>query len=529
MVGVFVRLKLRLLRRGVTRSGLVGIVLFLLMWIMAVALGVGAGLGAGALIAASADPVLMTSLVFTMVFALWLVVPLFTGSLDETLDPRRFALFPLPGINLATGLAAAALVGPGALTTALTLGGAVRGLGTGGPAVAVVVAAVAVALVSSVVWARVIATTFATVLSSRRGRELGGILAALLGTALALGSQQIETMISGFGDWQSPALRTALAWLPTGALGRAAALSAAGQPVGVLWLFYGLVWVVIGLWVWWKALNRLLTTPETARAERVHSTGAILALPPRFVVRLLPSGPAGGVAAKELRYFARDGRIRQQLLGAVTVVVVLLFGSASELFASGYGGYLGAVIAMSAMITLATNQFGADGRTLWGYAVAPLAMGSVLRGKNLALAIVVLPAALIGSLAGAGLGSAWVTFPGGVLASVAGFLLWLGVGNVLSIYAGYPLPEGSAFGKRTYNGRQAVFGLLGLLVAGVLFIPALAAVVFAILRGGAAFGGVGALVAALYGAMIWRFGSALAERSLRRRLPELVAVFDAPS
>ena len=198
MVGVFVRLKLRLLRRGVSRSGLVGIFLFVLMWLLSAAVGVGAGLGAGALIGASADPVLMTSLVFTLVFVLWLVIPLFTGSLDETLDPRRFALFPLPGATLATGLTAAALIGPGALTTALTLGGAVRALDADGVEVAVVVAAAAVSLVASVVWARVIATTFATVLSSRRGRELGGVLAAVLGLAVALGAQQMENMFSGF-------------------------------------------------------------------------------------------------------------------------------------------------------------------------------------------------------------------------------------------------------------------------------------------------------------------------------------------
>ncbi|HEX2367927.1 MAG TPA: hypothetical protein VHM94_01705, partial [Acidimicrobiia bacterium] len=243
---------------------------------------------------------------------------------------------------------------------------------------------------------------------------------------------------------------------------------------------------------------------------------------------LLPAGPAGGVAAKELRYLARDGRIRQQLLGAATVVVVLVFGSASEILSSGFGGYLGAVVTLSAMITMATNQFGPDGKTLWGYAVAPLSMGSVLRGKNLALALVVLPAALIGSVVGAAMGDSWETLPGGVFASLAGFLLWLGVGNVLSIYAGYPLPEGAAFGKRTYNGRQAILGLIGLIVAGLLLIPALAAVAFAIIRGGPAFGVVGAIVATVYGAMIWRFGLALSERSLRRRLPELVAVFDAP-
>jgi ABC-2 type transport system permease protein len=526
VVGVFVRLKLRLLRRGVTRSGVIGVVLFVLMCLLSAAVGVGAGLGAGALIESAADPVLMTSLIFTLVFALWLVIPLFTAGLDETLDPRRFALFPLRGATIVSGLAAAALMGPGALTTALTLGGAARGLGADGPSVAVVVLAVFVALVSSVVWARVVTTTFAAVLASRRGRELGGVLAALLGIAVALGAQQMEGLLTGFADWENPALRTALSWLPPGALGRAAATSA--DPQSVLWLAYGSLWVLFGLWAWWRGLARLLTSPRSVHAERVRAQRGILALPPRLVAGLLPAGPAGGVAAKELRYLARDGRIRQQLLGAATVVVVLVFGSASEILSSGFGGYLGAVVTLSAMITMATNQFGPDGKTLWGYAVAPLSMGSVLRGKNLALALVVLPAALIGSVVGAAMGDSWETLPGGVFASLAGFLLWLGVGNVLSIYAGYPLPEGAAFGKRTYNGRQAILGLIGLIVAGLLLIPALAAVAFAIIRGGPAFGVVGAIVATVYGAMIWRFGLALSERSLRRRLPELVAVFDAP-
>ena len=202
------------------------------------------------------------------------------------------------------------------------------------------------------------------------------------------------------------------------------------------------------------------------------------------MARLLPAGPVGGVAAKELRYLARDGRIRQQLLGAVTVVVVLVFGSASRYSPSGYGGYLGAVVAISAMLTLATNQFGQDGKTLWGYA------GTALHGIGAAR-----------QEPGGGTGGAprrpdrvggrcrhrrtrGRPCLGGVVASLAGFLLWLGVGNVLSIYAGYPLPEGATFGKRTYNGRQAILGLVGLIAAGLLLIPALAAVLIAIIRGG---------------------------------------------
>ena len=91
------------------------------------------------------------------------------------------------------------------------------------------------------------------------------------------------------------------------------------------------------------------------------------------------------------------------------------------------------------MLTLATNQFGQDGKTLWGYA------GTALHGIGAARqepggGTGGAPAALIGSVVGAAIGGSWETPLGGV-ASLAGFLLWLGVGNALDLRR-LPAPRG---------------------------------------------------------------------------------------
>ena len=168
------------------------------------------------------------------------------------------------------------------------------------------------------------------------------------------------------------------------------------------------------------------------------------------------------------------------------------------------------------MLTLATNQFGQDGKTLWG-TPAPLSMGSVLRGKNLAVALVVLPAALIGSVVGAAIGGSWETLLGGV-ASLAGFLLWLGVGNALDLRR-LPAPRGRHLREEDLQRQTGHIWVGGPHRRRAIAHPGAGSGADRHHQGRPAFGLVGAFVAALYGAMIWRLGSALAERSLRRRLP----------
>ncbi|MGH9196939.1 MAG: transporter, partial [Acidimicrobiia bacterium] len=92
---------------------------FILLWFGALGLGAMIGLGAFAAVRAFGPPALL--LAWVVIAAAWLVGPLVAAALDETLEPRRLELLPLPPLRLVTGLLAAAAIGPGALATAVVV------------------------------------------------------------------------------------------------------------------------------------------------------------------------------------------------------------------------------------------------------------------------------------------------------------------------------------------------------------------------------------------------------------------------
>ena len=129
----FVRLKLRLLRNGLRGPGtrVFGFVLGLVFGFWMAAAGFLWFLLAG--LEPRADIGLVT-VVFTgsAIVLGWVLLPLLFFGVDETLDPARFALLPLPRRTLARGMLAAAAVGIPGVATAVALAGAVVAAGTRG-------------------------------------------------------------------------------------------------------------------------------------------------------------------------------------------------------------------------------------------------------------------------------------------------------------------------------------------------------------------------------------------------------------
>ena len=121
MVAQFLRLKLRLLANIFRRSP----------WqVVGIVLGLVYGVGMAALLFASlvglrfADDVELIRDVFIVIGAAtvigFVVFPLVFG-VEDTMDPRRFALFGLPNRTLAIGLAAAAMIGIPSFVLAIVL------------------------------------------------------------------------------------------------------------------------------------------------------------------------------------------------------------------------------------------------------------------------------------------------------------------------------------------------------------------------------------------------------------------------
>lgn len=517
MVGLFVRLKLRLLLGALRRPArrvlillglvfglfvitLIGLSLFVLRDEPRTAAALGALIAAGLALG-------------------WATVPIAAFGADETLDVSRLALLPIRRRVLLTGLLAAAVVGLPPVLTVLMLAVTVAAV-TYSPA-AVPVALVAFVLLAAMclLLGRTVTSALSRLLRSRRGRDL----AVLVGVLVVLAAQLPRLLVKNLDEGRLQEIGDVLRWTPPGAAVYAVLDASDGAWVSALLsLLYAAVAVGALLLGWYAALGAALTVVDasTQSGRRRRRPG---------LLGLLPDGRLGAVAGKELRYAWRDPRLK---FGWLQMMVFGLAVPAFSLLHAG-GRFAPVAVAMlSALLvsSLGFNQYGPEGSAFWLTIVTTGTDRDIrtdLAGRQAATALVT---------------GCWVLLAAGALSIVTGtpsalplalgagatvLGAGLGVGAVLSVLAPYPLPDqaGAAFAGPG-PGRGCLAGLLWVLGAAVTTLLVLPICVPALVRGDRP--GVIALVLVLgvaWGAFLAWAGRQLAARRLITHLPEqLVAV-----
>lgn len=520
MVAILARLKLRLVRAGLRGSG----------WKIA-GLVVGGLYGVGALaawwlivgIVLADDPAVLhlVGLLGMAVLGLtWLLGSLVFFGTDETLDPSRFALLPVPAPRLMPGLLLAGLIGlPGAGTVlaAAVLPVAWARWGPG-PLVAALLA-VPLGVVSILLLVRATATALSSMLSSRRFRDVAAVLVATVAISAGVLVNLATSAGRSFGsDW--PGYRIAaeiLTWTPLGA-----AWALPGEVAEGRWgraatlLAVGLAWVALLWWVWGRQLTTALTTPAT------NSSGVGRVAGGRGVERIVGTGPAGAIAVRCLRYWRRDPRYVTSLVSYVLLPVIVAspvlmtggeIGSSARFVVALVGLLFGATVAAdlcydsdALWLHIASGTRGVDDRR--GRALAAgVAVGPILLLVLLGAALVDAPERIVGTsalllaytLAGAGVGS-WV---GALLQGVV------------------PQPGESAFARG--GGGSLVNLVVMVATAGGTFVAGLPTLACVLLSGGRLWMDVLGLVLALaVGLVCYLGGTALGGRRLDSHWPEVL-------
>ena len=312
--------------------------------------------------------------------------PLIWFGVDESLDPARLALLPLPRRQLVAGLLVGALLGvpaaallaatTGLLVPAIRHGGALAGLGQAVGLLA--------GLLLCVTAARAVTSAFATMLRSRRARDLAGILLASI-AALIAPLQFAVFSAARNADWDRlTEVAEVIGWTPLGAaytvghdLAEGAPLAAVGKLLITAAAIGGLLW-------WWSRSIESAMVGATAsgpsRGGRVPSGGPVRMLFPRAVPGLRVSA-AGAMVARELRYWWRDPKRRASLImvavmGAFLPMMVMLggqirFEGADEAKVISWSTsptalYLTALFVGAFAASLLANQFGLEG-TAYSY------------------------------------------------------------------------------------------------------------------------------------------------------------------
>ncbi len=432
MVAQFLRLKLRLLGNIFRRSP----------WqVVGIVVGLVYGLGFAVLLFATlvglrfvADVDLVRDVLIVAGSATvvgFIVFPLIFG-VDDTMDPRRFALFGVRDHTLAFGLAVSAFVGIPALALAIVLLGTVVTWSRGPGETFLAIIAAVLALATCILLARVSTALAAFLLATRRAREFTGALGLLL---IVLVSPLVIGLVAL--DWENSGLQVlesiagVLGWTPLGAVFAIPGDAAAGD-WGPAILKLLIADVTLGLvWFAWQALvAKMLVTPgREASAKSYRGLGWF---------DRLPSGATGAVAARSFTYWFRDARYWVSLvmvpIAPVVVVVALSLAGVPDF-------YLALIPVPLVCLLLGWslhNDTAFDSTAIWLH-VASGVRGAADRAGRL------IPILVAGVLV-IGLGSAvtvfvlddWSLLPSLVGVSTALLLAGLGVGSIASARFPYP-------------------------------------------------------------------------------------------
>jgi ABC-2 type transport system permease protein len=538
-IGHFARLKLRIMRNGFRGRGwrvtlfVVGAV-FGLYW-AAIGFLLFASTG-------EADPqihLLSASLGGGTIVLGWLLLPLVWFGVD-TLDPARFAPFPISRRRLVSGLLVGSLLGIPPVCTLIATSGLVVGAGSRGGAGAAAVQALGVigGLVLCVAVSRAVTSTFATMLRSRRSRDLAGLLLAG-GVALLAPLQLAFLAAAREANWDRVAgVARVVGWTPFGAPYTAGLEIVDGRPwAAAAKLAITLAAIAALLWWWSRTLESAMAGAAggTGPPKRMAAArgGAVAQLLPRALPGLRADEFAA-VLARELRYWWRDAKRRANLISTAVVglLVPLLLTVGWQVF-EDEGPDAASLVLSPATVNLTllfvgaftplilANQFGFDGTSYSAQVIAGVPGRLELRARSVAISLYLVPLLV---LIGAGLGlllgePARIPAMCGLL--LAGFGTGLVANHYLSILGAYALPETSnPFAVNTGAGvAKSLLSMLALAASYAMAAPLL--VVAALL--GDLWLWLGLPLGLGYGLAAAVLGAYAAGDVLDRRAPEVLA------
>ncbi|WP_382304310.1 transporter [Herbiconiux sp. UC225_62] len=516
MVATLVKLRFLVLRNSLKRS-----VWQLIAVIIGALYGVGIlGLAVAGLVALGFAPTELATTVVVLagsaVVLGWIVVPLVAFGIEQTLDPARLVVFPLPMSKLLVGLTAAGVLGvPGIVTSIAALATIATWLRSPFAAVAAAVCAVLAVLIC-VVGSRTVAALSTSLQSRRRFRELAGILIfiplILLGPLIVGLSRGIALSADAL-----PGIARALSWSPLGAAWAVPADIAIGDfgAAGLKFLI-ALATLALLVVIWRWSLGVALVSPATSGSKRVArgKTG---------LFGVLPATPTGAITARALTYWRRDPRYARQLI-VVPLIPVLLWFYSNNMGSLGLLNAAGPIIAFLLALGIYTD-ISYDG-TAFATHIADGVRGRDDRiGRVAALAIIAVPLVVVITLISVAVTGSWSLLPMLFGLCAAALLGGFGVVSVSSSQLIVPVPAAGDNPFKSAPGAGFTTALSGFATWGVsllLMIPASVLAVLSLVFDSALLGWLTLLVGVVLGAIFFVIGVRVGGAQLDRRAPDLL-------
>lgn len=466
MVGLIVRLRWRVWS-GLVRRNTALLVATIIGAVFALGLTL---LAVGALVVLRATPIELRSGVvaaFALVTFGWTALSVLGGAAESTLDPSRFALFPVRPGELARGLLAATLTGvPPVLLTVAALSSVITWSQSLATAVAALVAA-ALGVLTTVLLARVVATGLGGIMRTRAGRAISAVAISVLALVPAMSGIYFGRPGAGveLTDIDAVRLAEAAGWTPVGWAWSLPLHVALGRPMrAVVAATLVLVLLTLLWWLYVRLIGRALTTSLTSvGGSRVRGRGLIL--------RWAGLGPVGVIAARRLAMWRRDSRLVAIAVQSV-IMPGILIGQAVVTDLQWTALFALVMLAVFAGLQV-LNDLAFDG-TAWALHIVTGAPGWQDRLGRVAAALVLFVPAmtiLYAVLASLGLltgGERWLACVLVALGASLGSASYVG-----SLFPGNaPPPGGSPFASTTGMGAEAALsGMAAFAIPMLVVVP----------------------------------------------------------
>jgi len=398
------------------------------------------------------------------------------------------------------------------------------GLASGPLGLLVAVVAVALQVLFCITLARLVTTSLATLLHSRRGKDLAAFLFIPIFALIELLGQVIPNAAAhgGITAASFASVDAWMRWLPPGLAAHAIQDASHGHPGTALARLALLAAIIIVLgWLWVRSLSHALVTAATATgSSQLHGTALPLA---RYGLR-------GTVAARFWIYQRRDPT--SLIYWAMTAIIMVVV-SASTIF--GPHQHPAVVIGSAVIGAGFVGYFHANSVGLTGppFVIEALALTSrrslraYFSGQNIALAVIAVPLLTAISF---GLAAA-VRHPAqavpAIAVAMAGLGAALGLANILTVTFAYPMATragsplrqaAQGYGSYTFGGMLASLAGVAVAVTPVMLVAAVTSTAPAV-RTPALI-----ICSAAYGLALAWAGVQIAARQAEGRLPELCQI-----
>lgn len=477
-------------------------------------------------------PLLMRGLGVATMLA-WLLVPLLAFGVDDTPDPRAFAVHPRSARELQPALFVASTISLPAVFTVLAVGIAtvfeVIWLLAYSPGGAGMVAALIVLVPANLVGValclllpRAVFAHSASRTTSRSGRELGSIVAMVIGLGAVYGGSLLLQRIDEFDAdvllrWAQAAV-SVLAWTPLGAAFAVPMDLAEGSPLVALVRILITAAAVVLVWLWWR---RSLSLTLTSALSGDASSGAakVTSLVPRFA----RADALGAVIGRSLRYWRRDTRY----LAAVGVfpLIFVFFGAMGLVLPDSRAMMMGLLVFMTGVTGLSiSNEVGFDGPSGWVNITSGVPARVNLLGRVIAASILLIPATLVLLAAVTLIFGYAQALPMILLGGLGLMLTGWGASLLMGVLLPYPTspPGTNPMKDKSSSSSNAMLSMgASMLVLFIPQLPALGIAIWGLVVSSAVLQGVAGLLSVVIGVVMLWVCMRLAAVRLDRSYPEL--------